>query len=213
MSTPARRRPGRPRKMPAEQQRELILRGARSVFASVGRWAATIEQIAETSGVTRQAVYEQFGSKEALFDATVHQLLSEELLAAVGPLPEAEVETRRGWAFHMLAVVYTVFRDEPETFALFKEAQRVGHPEATPFLDSLRVMYADTLRVVYPDPELGHAADVVAGMVIGMVEALLTMDHPRGAPSTDTVVDLVREFVQGGMGRLQQFPGLVDALR
>ncbi|HEY4006784.1 MAG TPA: TetR/AcrR family transcriptional regulator [Pseudonocardia sp.] len=212
MSTPARRRPGRPRKMPAEEQRELILRGARTAFAGVGRSAATIEQIAETSGVTRQAVYEQFGGKDALFDATVHQLLAE-LLAAVGPLPEAEVETRRGWAFHMLAVVYTMFRDVPETFALFKEAQRVGNPEATPFLDKLRVMYADTLRVVYPDPELGHTADVVAGMVIGMVEALLTMDHPRGAPGTDIAVDLIREFVQGGIGRLRESPGLVEALR
>jgi hypothetical protein len=113
----------------------------------------------------------------------------------------------------MLAVVYAVFRDEPETLALFKEAQRIGNPETTVFLGKLRVMYADTLRVVYPDPELGNAANVVAGMVIGMVDALLTMEHPHGPPSTDTVMDLIREFVQGGMGRLQQFPGLVDALR
>lgn len=54
-----------------ERNRSVILRAAREVFRSEGYIGAGMDDIARRAGVTKQTVYRYFGSKEALFQASL----------------------------------------------------------------------------------------------------------------------------------------------
>jgi AcrR family transcriptional regulator len=65
---------------------DRILSAAENVFARFGYRRASMSQIAEEAGLTRQALYHHYPSKEALFRAVVEQLheLAYEAEAAAG---------------------------------------------------------------------------------------------------------------------------------
>src|SRR5690348_16461004 len=58
----------------ARSTRETILRTAEQVFLTHGYEESSMDLIALESGVARRTVYNQFGSKKALFDATMAQM-------------------------------------------------------------------------------------------------------------------------------------------
>jgi AcrR family transcriptional regulator len=75
--TQIRRRPNREEKRRANQDR--ILDAARAVFGARGYQAATIEEIAEQSGLSNGAIYYNFNSKEELFLALLDQRMEQRL--------------------------------------------------------------------------------------------------------------------------------------
>src|SRR5437763_17218899 len=70
--------------------RERILDAAMEMFARYGYRRASMDQVAEAAGLTRQAVYHHFQSKEALFRAAVDALHDGPLEAAVSAATAAE---------------------------------------------------------------------------------------------------------------------------
>lgn len=54
-------------------KREIILEAAKKVFLDVGFGAASMDSIAEAAKVSKQTVYNHFGSKEELFAAMVRE--------------------------------------------------------------------------------------------------------------------------------------------
>jgi len=64
-----------------EHTRNLLLDAAKETFARKGFEGASLEEIAETAGYTRGAIYKHFGSKEELFLA-VNKRFNEEFLAS-----------------------------------------------------------------------------------------------------------------------------------
>ena len=70
--TPQRRR---------ELTRTALVEAAAQVFAQRGFYGASLEEIAETAGFTRGAIYKNFADKEELFFA-VRDLVNEQTLAA-----------------------------------------------------------------------------------------------------------------------------------
>jgi AcrR family transcriptional regulator len=57
-----------------ESTRGTILRTAAQVFLALGYEQSSMDQIALEAGVARRTIYNQFGSKKALFDATMAQM-------------------------------------------------------------------------------------------------------------------------------------------
>jgi AcrR family transcriptional regulator len=70
--------------------RERILDAAMEIFARYGYRRASMDLVAEAAGLTRQAVYHHFKSKEALFRAAVEALLDGALEAAAAAGAAAE---------------------------------------------------------------------------------------------------------------------------
>jgi AcrR family transcriptional regulator len=70
--------------------RERILDAAMEIFARYGYRRASMDQVAEAAGLTRQAVYHHFPNKEALFRAGVEALHDGALEAAVAAGAAAE---------------------------------------------------------------------------------------------------------------------------
>jgi len=71
----------------SSETRQALITAANDVFSHFGYKKASIEDIAKTAGVGKGTVYLHFSSKEALFEAVIHQLLSKGVLEL-----EAKVE-------------------------------------------------------------------------------------------------------------------------
>ena len=69
---------------------DRILDAALSVFRRHGFRRSSIEQAAEAAGLTRQALYHHFSSKEALFRAVVERLYESALAAEIAAAKAAE---------------------------------------------------------------------------------------------------------------------------
>jgi AcrR family transcriptional regulator len=70
--------------------RDRILDAAMAVFRRHGFRRSSIEQAAEAAGLTRQALYHHFKSKEALFRAVIERLHEDALAAEVAAAAAAE---------------------------------------------------------------------------------------------------------------------------
>jgi AcrR family transcriptional regulator len=77
-------------RLPAAQRRETILRAATEVFAQAGYRAARVSDVAARVGVTEPVIFQNFGSKAALFAAVLDRAAAEvrasldDLAAGVG---------------------------------------------------------------------------------------------------------------------------------
>ena len=69
---------------------DRILDAAMLVFRRHGFRRSSIEQAAEEAGLTRQALYHHFESKEALFRAVIERLHEKALAAEIAGAREAE---------------------------------------------------------------------------------------------------------------------------
>jgi AcrR family transcriptional regulator len=65
------------RRLPAAERRETILRVAAEVFARAGYRAAKVSEVADRVGVTEPVIFQNFGSKAALFAAVVERAAAE----------------------------------------------------------------------------------------------------------------------------------------
>lgn len=72
---PSRRPDGRAARARADAARseDAILAASRTLFLERGYDGVNLDQIAETAGLSRQTVYNRFGSKEAVFRATLRR--------------------------------------------------------------------------------------------------------------------------------------------
>jgi AcrR family transcriptional regulator len=70
--------------------RDRILDAAMGVFRRHGFRRSSIEQAAEAAGLTRQALYHHFKSKEALFRAVIEQLYANALAAEIAAATATE---------------------------------------------------------------------------------------------------------------------------
>jgi AcrR family transcriptional regulator len=87
-------------------KRSAIVTAAGELFVSRGYDGTSMEIIAEAANVSRQTVYNQFESKEALFRAIVDDVLEEFMAPLVSASPRAEVrETLISFAEHTLGLL------------------------------------------------------------------------------------------------------------
>jgi AcrR family transcriptional regulator len=91
----------RQRRLPAAERRETILRAASEVFAESGYRAAKVSDVAARVGVTEPVIFQNFGSKAALFAAVIERAAAE-VRAALDALP-ATGGPATGLLAHVLA--------------------------------------------------------------------------------------------------------------
>lgn len=206
MPTPPRRGPGRPRKMPADVQRAAVLAAGREVFARLDFAATTVEEIAARAGVRRQAVYEQFGDKHALYEAVV-EATAGEAMAAFG---RAEEDGEHGgdgpWrdTHRYVARCCAYCIEHPAAVALLKRAIRTRGPRHAGLRARLAAGFSSAIRAGAPRPDRPpeRSAELLVALLLAMSDAANTMSWAGAPPERDAVTDLVAEFVTGGLARL-----------
>lgn len=213
---PQKRGPGRPRKVPVAEQRALVLAAARHVFASNGLQGGTIEQIARDAGLTRQAVYELYGDKNALFDAVVEQA-EEQAYAAIAAAGTSDTELDlKSWARKNYATLFEFVADHPDALPLFQEAERAGNQALSRLRKRLARVYTDASgqRWAAFGVEPGRADTALVTMYFAMVESLVRLNWNGDAPDRDALIDLLTEFTIGGVLRLySQAPEVIARVR
>ncbi|MGH8292775.1 MAG: TetR/AcrR family transcriptional regulator [Gammaproteobacteria bacterium] len=88
-------------------KRETILEAAKKVFLDVGFGAASMDAIAEAAKVSKQTVYNHFGSKEELFAAMVRDSCENVTLAFAEAAKDGNPEkTLHAIARHFMSMVF-----------------------------------------------------------------------------------------------------------
>jgi AcrR family transcriptional regulator len=135
---------------------DRILDAALRVFRRHGFRRSSIEQAAEEAGLTRQALYHHFSSKEALFRGAIERLY-EQALAAEAAAAKAAEEADRDLADVIVAevdarlgVLFAELEGSPHLEELFSEhlaqARDLYHTYSTRFGDEVAATIARVCR-------------------------------------------------------------------
>lgn len=194
---------GRPRD-PERVRR--ILEAAQKHFNEHGLERASVEAIAADAGVSKMTVYNNFGSKEGLFEAVVRDRSAtvvagfpgagsldpdqpEKALLVIGDRFLALV---RGDALGALRAVYGVAGAQPEVCrALYEEGPERVNGELAAYLR--RAHSAGTLKVRNPV----QAADLFLSMFMGSghIRGLLKLEMPHTRENKALLREAVRVFM------------------
>lgn len=138
-----------------EAKREAILEAARKVFMEVGFGAASMDAIANEAKVSKQTVYNHFGSKEELFAAMIRYWVDQKLVV----MSEAAKQVR------------------PEDTLRSMAHQFLDHGSAEQRVAMYRILMAESPRF----PELGNIFYGAGPAVVRkFVADYLAEQHKRG---------------------------------
>lgn len=156
----------------------------RSVFASTGYEATSIEEVAARAGVSKPIVYEHFGSKEGLYASIVDQ----EMDNLVARVSEA---ISRGSARERFETAVTAFiryvKDEPDGFAVLTRDTPVTTTRTglTRVIDDLAGRVDDVFRAEFSQAGYdARVAPIYANALIGMVTQVGQWWAAEGRPHT-----------------------------
>jgi AcrR family transcriptional regulator len=152
-------------RLTAGQRRETILEAATEVFAASGYHAGKVSDVAARIGVTEPVIFQNFGSKSALFAAVLDRLAGD-VRASLDDLADHH-DSVAGLLTHIL--------DSPDA------AQPHG-PR------SHRTLFADA-AVLIADPEAGEAAVRVARVVAAHLADLVRHGQLDGSVRGDVSPD------------------------
>jgi AcrR family transcriptional regulator len=154
--------PARRTRLTAEQRRVLILNAATEVFTAVGYRAAKVSEIAARVGVTEPVIFQNFGSKGALYAAVLDRV-SSQIQADLHALAGAH-----GSVLDLLGHVLS------------------PHPARAPRDAGLHrgVLFADAAALA-ADPGLGEPARQVARTLAGHLADLLRQGQADGTIRSD----------------------------
>ncbi len=103
-----------------QQTRDVLVAAATEIFARRGFEGASLEEIADTAGFTRGAIYTNFDGKEDLFFAVTDRLNAQVIEAFRAIAPDS-ADTKE-WDFSTLADMWRASVDEfDDLFAIGKE--------------------------------------------------------------------------------------------
>jgi AcrR family transcriptional regulator len=155
---------------------DRILDAALRVFRRHGYRRSSIEQAAEAAGLTRQALYHHFQSKEALFRAVIEQLYESALAAetaaadaaakAGGSLADILVAQIKARLKHLIAS----FEGSPHIEELFSEHLAHGRDLYQKYAAAFAAQIAATIEQVCRKQRLALAKGMTASTLARYVE-------------------------------------------
>lgn len=200
-TTPSRRR------VPRAEREAQMVEAATRIFASRGFHTASMDEIAEASGITKPMLYAYFDSKEGLFLACVEkgsrELRAEVREAALGAATPEE-------ALYAGLVAVMRFVDENEELwavlyphglgssGTFAEAAARAHDEMSDLLAELMTMLAKSRGV---DEQAAHESEPFAHALTGATIAIGTWSRGRGEPAELHALRLMN-FAWMGLGHV-----------
>lgn len=200
------------------RKRAAVLDAATRLFLEAGYGATSMEQVAAAAGVAKQTLYNQFGSKEALFRAIIEELVRE----LIGPLAHAAAGGAPERVLEAFGRRFLGLMLRPSSLALHRllvaEANRfpelahavfdAGPVQAVQALASwLRAQHAHG-RLAVAQPAL--AAEQFLGMLTGHIQLRALFGvcvHPGDAALDAAVAHSVATFLAAHRAR----PGVVGS--
>jgi AcrR family transcriptional regulator len=154
--------PARRTRLTAEQRRESILKAATGVFAEAGYRAAKVSDVAAAVGVTEPVIFQNFGSKAALYAAVLDRVAGQ---------IQAELRSVAEQHGSVADLLTHILGPRP--------ARRPHGPAAHPW-----VLFADAVALA-ADPALGEPARHVARTLAGHLADLVRQGQADGTIRAD----------------------------
>lgn len=211
------RRPGRPRALPIEQQRRVVIDAARVVFAGEGYSGATIERVARQAGTARSSVYELFDGKEDLFIAVVADAAERFVHRLTSSFRESADFELRDYVAHNFTAVFELFEQDSESVTVLLNAERGGmEPPMLAVADTRRRVLATVAASTRSRWEnlgvsVGAASELLSLMFFGMAEGVAVRQANDKSWDRNALIDLLTDFTLGGLYRLARHPEVLEA--
>lgn len=154
-------------RLTAGQRRETILEAATEVFAASGYHAGKVSDVAARIGVTEPVIFQNFGSKSALFAAVLDRLAGD-VRASLDDLADRH-DSGASLLAHILSPGH-------------------GHGHGPHDARSHRTLFADAAALI-ADPEAGEAAVRVARVVAAHLADLVRRGQGDGSVRGDVSPD------------------------
>lgn len=190
--------------------RDVLIDAAAQVFARRGFEGASLEEIAETAGYSRGAIYKNFGGKEELFLA-VNQRFNERMLAFFGELIDERGLRMDSASVPELAAQWrNVFFQDADIYALGLEFQLYvqRHPEVRPKVSEYSRRNVEMIAQFIEEQatssglELPYAPELLARILLSASDGF-----QQSARSDPDAPDLVAPFLDLYMRALVAPPG------
>ena len=197
----ASRRPSGPgttvKRLPADRRRQQLLDVSLTLFAERGFNATTMDDIAETAGVTKPLLYQHFASKRALYlellDSVSHTMLEaigKAIAAAGGPRQQVE----GGFAAYFYLVV-----SHADAFHLLFGSDVPNDPELSRAVRKVEDSIAESIDVLIDAGLDEDHRRLLAFAVVGMAEGasrhfLAARDPHEGDPHETEATRLARRL-------------------
>ena len=196
----------RPKSESFEQRRDDILNHAAACFAATGYPAASMADVAASSGTSKARLYHYYGSKEAiLFDLL--ERYTQRLLGLIG---HVEATAQRGKLDDIAALheLIRAFLAEYESSAtrhvvLLNDAKHLALPQRELILNRQRDVVAAVTRFLgraYPSRVTEANQTAVVMMLFGMINWTFTWLNPKGAMSYAAFAEEVIALLENGLG-------------
>ncbi len=195
----------RPKSESFEQRRDDILNHAAACFAATGYPAASMAEVAASSGTSKARLYHYYGSKEAiLFDLLERH--TQRLLGLIGHV-EADAQRQKldeRAALHALIRAFLAEYESAATrhVALLNDTKHLGAQQRDVILDRQRDVVAAVTRFLcraYPVRVNAGNQTAVAMMVFGMINWTFTWLKPQGAMSYADFAEQVIALLENGL--------------
>jgi AcrR family transcriptional regulator len=146
------------RRLPRAEREALMLDAAEEVFGTLGFRAASMDDIAQRSGITKALLYEYFGSKEALHDACMERVrgqLFDSLEAALADVDAVDARMR------VFIEHYFDFLDSR------RESRWLLYGETgADIADAMRELNAEAIgRMLEADPRVASLSELDRGVI------------------------------------------------
>lgn len=114
-----------------EETREKLIQAARTAFTEKGYAAASMDELTASAGLTRGALYHNFGDKKGLLRAVIDEM-DKEIFQQMRVAREQESDLWRGFQAECLTYIRSALRPDVQRIMLLDGPAVLGDPSTWP---------------------------------------------------------------------------------
>ena len=186
-------------RLPADQRRLQLLEVARDRFAEQGFHATSMDEIAESAGVTKPVLYQHFPSKRALY-VELLESTGAELLTTL-----ADATGRAGSARDRVEMGFRAYFDfalgNRSAFRLLLSTAIRSDPEFARIVEEILDAAAETIATLIEIPAPDAQRQMLANAIVGMAESvgLRVLRDPGAVVDGDQLAKWISELAWFGL--------------
>ncbi|WP_248306839.1 TetR/AcrR family transcriptional regulator [Bosea sp. AAP35] len=166
-----------------EETRAKLIEAARKAFAAKGYAGASMDDLTAEAGLTRGALYHNFGDKKGLLQAVIDQL-DAEMLVRMGEAKE-QADTRwLGFLSESVAYIEMALEPEIQRIMLLDGPAVLGDPSQWPNQNACLRTTTQTIQALIDEGTIGPvnaeaAARLLNGAALNAALWIAAADDPR----------------------------------
>ncbi|MGR2738019.1 TetR/AcrR family transcriptional regulator [Billgrantia sp. Q4P2] len=182
-----------------EETRAKLIRAAREAFAAKGYAAASMDDITADAGLTRGALYHNFGGKQGLLQAVVDQI-DREMVARMLAAQDQAASRWDGLLEEGVAYIEMALEPEVQRIMLLDGPAVLGDPSQWPNQNACLLRTTQTLQALIDEGtvkpvDAEAAARLINGAALNAALWIAAADDPRAV--LPKAVEAFRQLAAG----------------